>query len=156
MTGRTGSGGTAYSYRDDPSVPALDDARPIIVFDGTCVFCSGWMRFVLRHDRDGEFRFLTAQSPLGTALYRHYGLDDRDFETNLLIESGRAFVKSEATLRVLGRLGFPWAMAGVLRVVPRSLLDAGYAVIARNRYRIAGKRDSCMVPSPEQRSRFLD
>ncbi|MEK1925368.1 MAG: DCC1-like thiol-disulfide oxidoreductase family protein, partial [Rhizobium giardinii] len=64
----------AYSYRSDPAVPAFADDQSIIVFDGECIFCSGWVNFVLRHDKQGRYRFLTAQSPLGEALYRHYGL----------------------------------------------------------------------------------
>ena len=145
----------AYSYRDDPLVPTFDDTAPIIVFDGTCVFCSAWAQFVLRHDRALAFKLLTAQSALGTALYRHYGLDDRDYETNLVIEDGRVWTKSAAAFRVLSRLGLPWSLAGALRVIPRPLLDAAYAIVARNRYRIAGQRATCMVPTAEQKSRFI-
>lgn len=145
-----------YSYRQDPTVPTFDDSAPVIVFDGTCVFCSAWARFVLHNDTEGRFRLLTAQSELGTALYQYYGLDARDYETNLVIVDGVLSMKSEAALVVLQRLGMPWALAGVFRVIPRSLRDQLYSVIARNRYRIAGRRDACMVPTPEERSRFLD
>ena len=86
-----------YSYRADPSVPAFPDDKPIIVFDGHCALCSAWAQFVLRHDRARRYRLLPAQTPLGTALYAHYGLSHRkavgpdpfDYETNLLIEDGR-------------------------------------------------------------------
>lgn len=63
----------AYSYRNDASVPAFADDKPVVVFDGECIFCSGWVRFLLRRDRWAQYRYLTAQSPLGQALYRHYG-----------------------------------------------------------------------------------
>lgn len=145
----------AYSYRDDGSVPDFPDDHPIIVFDGECIFCSGWVEFVLRHDRHGRYRFITAQSPLGEALYRHYGLNSRAYETNILIENGRAFQKADGSLRMAAGLGFPWSLSRILRVVPIALLDPLYELIARNRYRIAGRRNSCFVPTPEHRSRFI-
>jgi predicted DCC family thiol-disulfide oxidoreductase YuxK len=69
-----------------PMCPILPMTEPLIVFDGECVFCSGWVKFALKHDRQRRYRFLAAQTPLGAALYRHYGLDGRDYETNILIE----------------------------------------------------------------------
>lgn len=145
----------AYSYRSDPAVPAFADDHSIIVFDGECIFCSGWVNFVLRHDRQGRYRFITAQSPLGEALYRHYGLDSRNYETNILIEGGIAYLKSEGSLRMAAGLGFPWKLTGVLRVIPRRIRDPLYELVARNRYRIAGRRNTCFVPTPEHRARFL-
>ena len=145
----------AYSYRDDPAVPAFPDERPVIVFDGHCGFCSGWARFVLRHDRKRRLRLLTAQSALGQALYRHYGLDPEDYETNMLIEDGRAWFRSEASIRMAERLGPPWALAGALRVLPRGLRDRLYGVVARNRLHIAGRTEVCMRPDPGDAERFL-
>lgn len=145
----------AYSYRNDPAVPDFADDHPILVFDGECMFCSGWVNFVLRHDRQGRYRFITAQSPLGQALYRHYGLDSRDYETNMLIADGIVYLKSEGSLRLAAGLGFPWKLAGVLRLIPKSIRDPLYEWIARNRYRIAGRRNTCFVPLPEHRARFL-
>ncbi|MBO9097560.1 MULTISPECIES: thiol-disulfide oxidoreductase DCC family protein [unclassified Rhizobium] len=144
-----------FSYRDDAAVPDFDDGRPIIVFDGHCVFCSAWVRFVLNQDRRGRYRFIAAQTPLGDALYRHYGLETRDYETNMLIENGRAYLKSDATLRVLAGLGLPWSLAGVVRIVPRGWRDRLYGFIARHRLDIAGRRESCYVPTPQERARFL-
>jgi predicted DCC family thiol-disulfide oxidoreductase YuxK len=145
----------AYSYRGDPSVPDFADDHSIIVFDGECIFCSGWVNFVLRHDRQGRYRFITAQSPLGEALYRHYGLDSRNYETNILIEGGIAYLKSEGSLRMAAGLGFPWKLAGILRIIPKIIRDPFYELVARNRYRIAGRRNACFVPTPEHRARFL-
>jgi predicted DCC family thiol-disulfide oxidoreductase YuxK len=144
-----------FSYRDDAGVPDFDDGRPIIVFDGHCVFCSGWVRFILKRDRRARFRFIAAQTPLGDALYRHYGLDTRDYETNMLLSRGRATVKSEATIRMLTGLGFPWSLAVLFRIIPLRLRDAVYAFVARHRFRIAGRRDSCYLPTAEERARFL-
>ncbi|MBX4963981.1 thiol-disulfide oxidoreductase DCC family protein [Rhizobium binae] len=143
-----------YSYRTDPAVPAFADDRPLIVFDGECVFCSGWVKFALKHDRQRRYRFLAAQTPLGQALYRHYGLDSRDYETNILIDKGRAFFKSDGSIRMVAGLGFPYSLVKLFRLMPRRAADAIYEFIARNRLKIAG-RQSCMVPTPEQRSRFI-
>ena len=145
----------AYSYRADPTVPPFPDDKPVIVFDGKCVLCSRWARFVMRHDRDKRFRLLAAQTPLGTALYVHYGLDPLDYETNVLLEGGRAWLKSEGTIRMFERLGFPWSVAAAFRVVPRALRDKLYNVVARNRLRWFGSRDTCFVPEPGDADRFI-
>lgn len=144
-----------YSYRDDAAVPAFDDGRPLLVYDGVCVLCSGFVRFVLRHDKAGRFRFATAQSPLGQALYRHYGLDTREFETNLVLVDGRAHVKLRAFAAVMARLPWPWRALRVAALLPDIVGAPLYGWIARNRYRWFGRTDSCMVPDPEVRSRFL-
>ncbi|MGO6790805.1 thiol-disulfide oxidoreductase DCC family protein [Rhizobium ruizarguesonis] len=143
-----------YSYRNDPDVPAFADDRPLIIFDGECVFCSGWVKFALKHDKRQRYRFLAAQTPLGEALYRHYGLHARDYETNILIENGRAFFKSDGSIRMVAGLGFPYSLVKIFRLLPRRAADALYEFIARNRLKIAG-RQSCMVPRPQQRSRFI-
>jgi predicted DCC family thiol-disulfide oxidoreductase YuxK len=144
-----------YSYRADASVPAFPDDRPLIVFDGVCVLCSGFAKFVLRRDRRGRFRFATAQGPLGQALFRHYGLDAIDYETNLVLVDGRAFGKLDAFSVVMGELGLPWCLLCVVRVLPRRLSDWLYDRIATNRYRLFGRTESCMLPPPQWRERFL-
>lgn len=145
----------AWSYRADPAVPAFPDDRPIIVFDGECVFCSAWARLVLRVDKQGVFRLLPAQTPLGAALYRHYGLDPTHYETNILIENGRARFKSDGSIRMAGLLGFPWALALVFRLLPRPIADGLYDLVAKNRYRIFGRSDLCYVPSGQYADRVL-
>jgi len=144
-----------YSYRDDHAVPAFPDERPIIVFDGHCALCSGWARFVLRHDRGARFRLLPAQTPLGHALYAHYGLDPVDYETNLLIQDGRLFVKSEGTIRMFEGLGLPWSLLAVGRILPLSWRDALYGIMARNRIKWFGRREICYLAEPGQADRFL-
>jgi predicted DCC family thiol-disulfide oxidoreductase YuxK len=146
---------TAYSYRADPSVPDFPDDRPIIVFDGHCAMCSGWARFVLRHDRRARFRLLPAQSPLGRAVYAHYGLDPDDYETNILIEDGVAWFRSAASIRMAQGLGLPWSLAGVLRVLPAVVLDPLYDLVARNRFRLFGRRALCYLTEPGMEDRFL-
>lgn len=144
-----------YSYRDDPAVPRFPDERPIIVFDGHCALCTGWARFVLKHDRAGKFRLLPAQSPLGRALYVHYGLDPQEYETNILIAEGRAWFKSESSIRMAEALGFPWSLARVFRILPPRWRDRLYQGVARNRLRLFGRRDACYLSEPGQEGRFL-
>jgi predicted DCC family thiol-disulfide oxidoreductase YuxK len=145
----------AYSYRRDPAVPEFPDERPIIIFDGYCALCSGWAQFVLRHDRRGLYRLLRAQSPLGRALYVHYGLDPEDYETNILVADGLAWFKSEGSIRMAEGLGFPWSLAAAIRILPLPWRDRLYEFIARNRLRFFGKRATCYLPDPRQQDRFL-
>ena len=144
-----------FSYRADPAVPVFPDDRPVVVFDGHCVLCSRFARFLLRHDRRGRLRLLPAQTPLGQAVYRHYGLDPVALETNLLIAEGRVWAKGEGTLRILALLGFPWSMFQALRLLPTGWLNRLYDVIARNRIRWFGYRATCLLVDPGFEDRFL-
>lgn len=144
-----------YSYRDDPAVPAFADERPIIIFDGHCVFCSYWARLVLRVDRRGVFRLLPAQTALGAALYSHYGLDPADYETNILIENGVARFRADGSMRMAWLLGWPWRLAAVLRLLPAPVANALYDLVAKNRFRIFGRSDVCYLPDPKQADRVL-
>jgi len=144
-----------YSWREDPSVPAFADDRPILIFDGHCVLCSSFAQFILRHDRARRFRLLAAQTVLGVALYRHLGLHPTDYETNILLEDGRAWLKSESSIRVFERLGFPWSLMAAGRVLPLPLRDWLYEIVARNRLRWFGRRAVCYRPDPADADRFL-
>ena len=146
---------TAYSYRSDPAVPHFADDKPVIVFDGHCVLCSGFANFVIRHDRKNRLRMTAAQSPLGEALYAHYGLKPDDYSTNLLLENGSVREKSDGTMAMFAYLGWPWKALSIGRALPRSLADAGYNLIARNRLRWFGQREQCYLPPPDAAERFL-
>ena len=91
----------------------------------------------------------------GSALYEHYGLDPVDYETNVLLENGRAWLKSEGAIRMFERLGFPWSLMSVFRVVPCALRDKLYNVVARNRLRWFGSRETCFIPEPSDAERFI-
>lgn len=145
----------AYSYREDGAVPAFPDDRPLLVFDGMCVLCSNGAQLVLRLDRRGRFRFAPAQSDLGRAVYRHYGMDESGDETVLLIQDGRLHVKSEVAIRVGQGLGGIWRAAALLRVLPLGWRDAFYDWLARRRFRLFGRREACFVPQPGWAERFL-
>ena len=94
-----------YEYRADPAVPGFADERFVIVFDGKCVLCSSFAQFILRKDHHARFRLLAAQSELGSALYRHLGLDPVSYETYVLLQDGKAYFRSEASIRIVDGLG---------------------------------------------------
>ncbi|WP_179379213.1 thiol-disulfide oxidoreductase DCC family protein [Jannaschia marina] len=139
-----------------PRTRALIGRHDLIVFDGVCVLCSGFFRLMTRIDRSGRFRFATAQSDLGQALYRDLGLPTDDFETNLVIVDGVIHQRLDAFAAAMRAVGWPWRALAVASWLPAMLKDPLYHAIARNRYRLFGRRDHCMVPSPELAARFLD
>ena len=145
----------AFSYRHDPAVPTFPDDRPILIFDGNCAMCSASARFIIRHDRRRALRLLAAQTPLGSALYRHYHLPEVHYDTVILLERGLAIQKSEAAIRVLKHLGFPWSLATAGRLIPRPLRDWLYDIVARNRLRWFGRRERCFLPDPTHADRFV-
>ncbi|MEA2922375.1 MAG: hypothetical protein QOF07_2338 [Bradyrhizobium sp.] len=127
----------------------------VILYDGVCVFCSRWVRFVAARDRERRFRFTSIQSGYGMRLARSLGIDPSDPDTNAVIHGGVAYFKSEAALTVLSNLpGWRWVRG--LRLAPKPLRDAVYGAVARNRYRIFGKYDECFVPDAEVRARVLE
>lgn len=138
-----------------PAQPRYDESQPLIVFDGVCVLCSGFARMVVALDRKKIFRFATAQSPLGQALYAAHGLRRDDFDTNLVIIDGVAYQRLDSLIAVTEALGWPWRAARLLRVLPRSWRETLYGVIARNRYKLFGRKESCDIPSPELSARIV-
>ena len=134
---------------------SVDADAPILVFDGVCLLCSRWVRFILQHDRAGLYRFASMQSATGQALLSRYGLDPQDPNSLLLVEGDRATTDSDAVLRVLTRFGGAYRAWAALRLVPRALRDPAYRWLARNRYRWFGRSETCWLPSPEYAERFL-
>jgi predicted DCC family thiol-disulfide oxidoreductase YuxK len=128
---------------------------PIVVFDGTCALCSGWVRFLLRRDRRAGFRFAAMQDEVGRDLLVSHGIDPADPVSFLLVDGDDAWHDSGGVIEVLRRLGGVWRAAVVLRIVPHALRDRAYRLLARNRYRVFGRMDACMVPPAEARARFL-
>jgi len=144
-----------YAYRSDLAVPPFADDKPIIIFDGTCVLCSGFAQFILRHDKARAFRLLAAQTPLGVALYEHFGLDPIAQESMILLAGGCAYLKAHGAARIFGTLGLPWSLAKAVRILPSAQQDWLYDLVAQNRYRLFGKRDTCFMPNPAEADRFL-
>lgn len=128
---------------------------PVIVFDAECVLCSANARFVLRYDRRGLFRLASMQGEFGAALYRRFGIDPRDPDTLVVVTGTTAVRDSAAVFAIWSGLGWPWRALTIFRLVPRPLRDAIYRFVARHRYRLFGKRETCWVPTPEQADRVL-
>ena len=128
----------------------------IVVFDAQCLLCSRWVRFLLRHDRAGRFRFASIQGDTGRALLGAAGLGVEHLETLLLVDGTRSWQHTATILRVLHGLGWPWRAAWVAWLVPRPLRDAAYRMVARNRYALFGRSATCLVPSAEHAARFMD
>lgn len=138
----------------------VSDTGAVIVFDGVCVLCNGWVRFLLRHDRRRRYRFAAMQGEAGRALLARHGLDPDDPVSFLLVEydmgtSPRVSTDTTAIRRVLAGLGGFWRVAHLAALLPGFVRDPLYRLFARNRYRLFGRHDACMVPNEETRARFL-
>jgi len=134
--------------------PAADVPDGLILFDGVCVLCSGWVRRVIERDTAARFRFAPIQDPYGAALARRFGISVDNPETNAAVIGGRIYFKSDAAIAVWSRLP-GWRWVRIFRLVPRPVRDGIYDVIARHRYRWFGRTDTCMAPRPEIAGRFL-
>ena len=136
--------------------PKTIDGVPdgLVVFDGVCVLCSGWVNFVIARDPDKRYRFVPIQSELGRALAVRFGVDPDDPQSNVVIRDGQAWFKGCSALQVWRDMpGWRWTRA--LWLLPRPLRNLVYDPIARNRYRLFGRHETCLVPTPDIRSRFL-
>lgn len=130
----------------------------IVLFDGVCNFCNATVNFIIEHDKAGYFKFAPLQSDVGERLTLEYGLEtetDRAPDSVILIEHGEAFTHSNAAVRIAKHLGSPWSWLHVLRFIPAAVRDAGYRMFARQRYRLFGRKDHCMIPNSDIRARFL-
>ena len=133
----------------------MNGNRNIIIFDGVCNFCNSAVNFIINRDPNGVYAFTPMQSEISQELIEKYQEGDFDFDTFLLIKNGVCYVRTDAILEIIQDLTGYWFLFGVSRVIPRSIRDYCYSVVARNRYKLFGKRESCMVPTPEVRNRFI-
>jgi predicted DCC family thiol-disulfide oxidoreductase YuxK len=128
----------------------------VVLFDGVCNLCNGFVQFVIPRDPAGYFRFAALNSEAAARVLSTARHDGPIVDSMVLVEDGAAYVRSAAALRIARRLGFPWVLAYGLMIVPRPLRDAIYDLVARRRYGWFGRRETCMVPGPGVRDRFLD
>jgi predicted DCC family thiol-disulfide oxidoreductase YuxK len=133
----------------------VDGPHAIVVFDGECAFCNRWVNLLLRFDRKDIFRFVARQTESGAAFCRQAGLPETGTGSIALVEGALVRLRSDAVLRMLEVLGFPFSIAALGRIVPAALRDAVYDVIARNRTRWFGKTQSCRIPTVAERHRFI-
>lgn len=130
----------------------LSHQYPIMVYDGVCILCNGYVKWLLRHDTKERFRYITMQSV--PQLYAQLPSDDSD--TVLLITDGQVYTHSDVALTMMRKLGGLWPILSVLLLVPRFLRDGVYRIIAAHRYRWFGKSDTCLLPDPSKQHLFLD
>ena len=128
----------------------------IVLFDGVCNLCNRLVHFIIRHDRAGKFQFAPLQSVTGQALLKKAGRPEGDLATLVFISGDTYSLRSAAVLKVLRALGGAWKLFYVFMLIPGPVRDFMYGLVAGSRYKIFGKRDTCMVPSPELKNRFLD
>ncbi len=128
---------------------------PILLFDGVCNLCNSTVLFTLKRDSKAKFKFAALQSEPGQALLKKFNLPLDQFDSFVLITGDKYYLKSTAGLHVLKELGGVWKLFYILIIFPRPLRDFVYDIIAKWRYKIFGKRDVCMIPSPEIEQRFL-
>lgn len=129
--------------------------HPVILFDGVCNFCNAGVNFIIRQDKKKVFRFSALQSTTGQKLLEVFKLPKEGFDSFVLIDNGKAYKKSTAGLRVYNKLAWYWKWTQLAWIVPKFIRDAVYDFIARNRYKWFGKKEECMVPTPDVKSRFL-
>lgn len=127
----------------------------IVLFDGVCNFCNGSVNFMIEHDRAGYFKFAPLQSAIGEELVAKHGIDTAETDSVILIEDDNAYTHSTAALKIARHLDGIWSWTHAFTVVPRFLRDPFYKLFAKHRYRLFGKRDACMMPTPEIKARFL-
>ena len=139
----------------DSTLTALSRGAPVMVYDGACNLCHGWVRFVLKHDRKDRLKFLAAQSPLGQEFLKRNRLPAQIFDSFYLVENAVILHKSVGFLSLVQYLRWPWPWLAVFSVVPARLLDRLYDLIAQNRYRWFGRRDLCLVADQAKAERFL-
>jgi predicted DCC family thiol-disulfide oxidoreductase YuxK len=131
------------------------DARAVVLFDGVCNLCNGAVRFIAANDPEGRFAFLSLQSPRARTLLGERASNSAEPESVVLLQNGVVYERSDAALHIALGLRAPWPLAFAAILIPRAARDAVYRWIARNRYRWFGRTETCQIPSPELRERFL-
>jgi len=137
------------------------NSKPIVLYDGVCGLCNHLVQFLLKRDKRDRFRFASLQSEFAQAVMIRSGKDPHDLDTVYVVKDHNQptetlFARSDAILYMLKELGGIWSVTSIGRVLPRALRDAIYKIVARNRYRVFGKHESCMLPAPQHRAKFLD
>lgn len=127
----------------------------IVLFDGVCNFCNASVNFVIERDKAGYFKFAPLQSVIGEELVAKHGIDMRNTDSVIVVENDRTYTHSSAALRIAKQLDGVWSLAYAFKSVPKPIRDFAYKVFAKCRYRLFGRQDACMMPTPEIRARFL-
>jgi predicted DCC family thiol-disulfide oxidoreductase YuxK len=129
-------------------------ANPVILFDGVCNFCNSSVNFIIERDKKAYFKFAPLQSEIGKEFVGKFGLGEVD--SIILVEDEKAYTHSTAALKFIRHLDGIWKFAYIFIIIPRPVRDFFYKLFAKNRYRLFGKKEACMLPTPEVRQRFLE
>ncbi len=132
------------------------EEKPIILFDGVCNFCNAMVNFIIRQDKNNVFLFSALQSTSGKKLLEQYKIDWKASDSFVVIENDKAYQKSNAALKLYNKLPWYWKWTQVFWIVPKFMRDWVYNVIAKNRYKWFGKKEQCMIPTKEVRTKFLE
>jgi predicted DCC family thiol-disulfide oxidoreductase YuxK len=133
---------------------AIED-KEIILFDGVCNFCNSSINFIIDHDPSKKFRFASLQSPIGQELLKKHHLDTQAFDSVILLKNNHLYQRSSASLEIVKSLSGAWKYLAVLQILPSAWLDFFYVLVAKNRYKIFGKSETCRMITPELKERFL-
>ncbi|ARJ43662.1 thiol-disulfide oxidoreductase [Pantoea alhagi] len=141
---------------DRAAPPLISPDEQVVLYDGTCRLCNGWVNFLLRYDKYHTVRLAAVQSEQGKALLRWAGLSTENISTIVLIRQGKVYLRAEAIFRVMAGLPWPWRILALLRLLPATLSNRCYDVIASNRYRLFGRYDNVQSLIADHPQRFLD
>ncbi|SHH49864.1 thiol-disulfide oxidoreductase DCC family protein [Flavobacterium defluvii] len=134
----------------------LPNNKKIILFDGACNLCNGAVHFIIKHDKKDVFRFVALQSDLGKEICNYIGVDQTKIDSIILFNSGVAYYyKSSAVIEIASDLGGIYSLLSIFKIFPEKLRNYVYDYIAKNRYKWYGKKESCMIPTPELKAKFL-
>ncbi len=134
----------------------LPQDKKIILFDGVCNLCNSSVQYIIKNDKKDLFRFVALQSELGQEILNYIGIDSKNIDSIVLYEPGLAYYyKSEAALQIAKNLGGLFSLAIIFNIIPTGIRNQLYDYIAKNRYKWYGKKDSCMLPTPELKTKFL-
>jgi predicted DCC family thiol-disulfide oxidoreductase YuxK len=136
-------------------IKSVKEGGPIVLFDAVCVLCSANARFILEHDRRRRFRLASMQGNVGSSIYRSLGMDPGDPSTLLVVDGDEVKRDSDAVLAIYAGLGFPWKLSSIFSFIPRQIRDPIYRMVARNRYRLFGKRNTCWIAPAHFKDRIL-
>jgi predicted DCC family thiol-disulfide oxidoreductase YuxK len=134
----------------------VNSSRSVVLFDSVCNLCNRSVQFIIRKDKKKQFLFASLQGKTGQEVLKKFNLPADNFNSFILVEGGHVYTRSTAVLRMLRKLGGSWKLFYGFIIVPKFIRNAVYNWIAKNRYAWYGKRDECMVPTPELKERFLE
>ena len=134
----------------------MNSTNPLVLFDGVCNFCNYWVNFAIKHDRRGKLRFTALQGETAKKVLPWYNINPTSLSSVIFIENGKVYTQSSAVLQICRHLKGGWKLFYGLIIIPKFIRDFFYNIIARNRYKWFGKKESCMVPTDELKDRFLD